>query len=136
WSEGHGTTRWARDPDADSTRRAIGQIDAMSSDLSTGQEDKRERRTYAPADSSDGRFDRRIRSGTRRVPPVGLRKPGRGHQAVESRLGVWRGCPPDGSGHVRGDGRALADVQERVRAADERDPQGRVFEDPATCRLA
>ena len=56
--------------------------------------------------------------------------------AVDPQLGVGRGCAPDGPGHLRGDGLVLADVDERVREADERDPEGRLLEDHATRRLA
>ena len=42
-------------------------------------------------------------------------------------------CSLDGARHIRGDGRLLADIDERVRATDERDPQGCFLEDVGTC---
>src|SRR5207249_11620675 len=90
---------------------------------------REKRRFHAPAHSSDERFDRRIRGRTRRVAPLGRGERGRGVQALDPRLGLGRGCSLDGSGHVRGDGRLLADIDERVRAADERDPHGCLLED-------
>src|SRR5947209_4391655 len=82
------------------------------------------RKSHAPAHSSDGHLDRWIRGHTRQVAPVGGRAGGRGHQALCRGLGVGRRGSPDGPGHLRGDGVPLADLDERLCAADERDPQG------------
>ncbi len=63
------------------------------------------------------------------VPLARARERARGERDVRGRRSL------DGPGHERGDGRRLTDIEERVCAADERDPEGRLLEDAAPRRV-
>ena len=50
---------------------------------------------------------------------------------------LWNaGAHSDGPRHLRRHGRRLAGLEQRLRRADERDPQGRLLQDPRAARLA